>query len=146
MRHRGRPLLRDTRRTRAWPVLATCVIVIAALGLRLRGQAQPDGLDSAVDTAMVASFRSHQGVLPWLALPGSTIPLIAVSVAMAAGCLITRRPNGAVLAVTAVPVTAFLDDTVLKHLIDLVPGVMRSRRSGAAPAACSAGGASDPAG
>jgi membrane-associated phospholipid phosphatase len=28
------------------------------------------------------------------------------------------QPNGVVLAVTAVPVTAFLDDTVLKHLID----------------------------
>jgi membrane-associated phospholipid phosphatase len=118
MRHRGRPLLRDARRTRAWPVLATCVIVIATLGLLLRGQAQPDGLDSVVDTALVASFSGHQGVLPWLALPGSTIPLIAVSVAIAVGCLITRRPNGVVLAVTAVPVTAFLDDTVLKHLVD----------------------------
>ena len=109
---------RDTRRTRAWPVLATCVIVIAALGLRLRGQAQPDGFDSAVDTAMVASFSSHQGVLPWLALPGSTIPLIAVSAAIAIGCLIAGRSNGAVLAVAAVPVTAFLDDMVLKHLVD----------------------------
>jgi membrane-associated phospholipid phosphatase len=118
MRHRGRPLLRDARRTRAWPVLAVCVIVIATLGFLLRGQAQPDGLDFAVDTAMVASFRGHQGVLPWLALPGSTIPLIAVSVAIAVGCLIARRRNGVVLALTAVPVTAFLDDTVLKHLVD----------------------------
>jgi membrane-associated phospholipid phosphatase len=118
MRHRGRPLLRDARRTRAWPLLATCVIVIAALGLLLRGQAQPDGLDSVIDTAMVASFSGHQGVLPWLALPGSTIPLIAVSVAIAVGCLFARRPNGVVLAVTAIPVTAFLDDTVLKHLVD----------------------------
>jgi undecaprenyl-diphosphatase len=33
------------------------------------------------------------------------------------GCLIARRPNGVALAVTAVPVTAFLDDIVLKHLI-----------------------------
>jgi membrane-associated phospholipid phosphatase len=117
MRHRGGPLLRDARRTRAWPVLATCVVVIATLGLLLRGQAQPDGLDSAVDTAMVASFSGHQGVLPWLALPGSTIPLIAVSVAIAVGCLIARRPNGVALAVTAVPVTAFLDDTLVKHLV-----------------------------
>ena len=117
MRHRGRPLLRDARRTRAWPVLATCVIVIATLGLLLRGQAQPDGFDSVVDTAMVASFSGHQGVLPWLALPGSTIPLIAVSAAIAVGCLIARRPNGVVLAVTAVPVTAFLDDMLLKHLV-----------------------------
>jgi membrane-associated phospholipid phosphatase len=56
--------------------------------------------------------------LPWLALPGSTIPLIAVSIVIAAGCLIAGRANGAVLAVIAVPVTAFLDDRVLKHLID----------------------------
>jgi undecaprenyl-diphosphatase len=94
------------------------VIVLATLGLLLREQAQPDGLDSAVDTAMVASFSGHAGLLPWLALPGSTIPLIAVSAAIAVGCLVARRRNGAVLAVTAVPVTAFLDDTVLKHLID----------------------------
>ena len=67
---------------------------------------------------MVASFSGHQGVLPWLALPGSTIPLIAISVAITVGCLIARRPDGAMLAVSAVPVTAFLDDTVLKHLVD----------------------------
>jgi membrane-associated phospholipid phosphatase len=118
MGHGGRPLLRDARRTRAWPVLATCVIVLATLGLLLRGQAEPDGLDSAIDTAMVSSFSGHSGVLPWLALPGSTIPLIAVSIAIAVGCLIAGRRNGAILAVTAVPVTAFLDDTVLKHLVD----------------------------
>jgi membrane-associated phospholipid phosphatase len=118
MAHRARPLLRDARRTRAWPVLCTCVIVIATLGLLLREQAQPDRLDSVVDTAMVASFSGHQGVLPWLALPGSAIPLIAASIAIAVGCLIAGRPNGVVLAVTAVPVTAFLDDTVLKHLVN----------------------------
>ena len=118
MRDGGRPLLRDARRTRAWPVLAACVIVLATLGLLLREQARPDGLDSAVDTAMVASFSGHAGVLPWLALPGSTVPLIAVSIAIAVGCLFAGRRNGAVLALTAVPVTAFLDDTVLKHLVD----------------------------
>ena len=93
------------------------MIAIATLGLLLRGQAQPGRLDSAVDTAMVASFGGHQGVLSWLTQPGSTITLIAVSAVIAAGCLIARRPNGAVLAVTAVPVTAFLNDTVLKHLV-----------------------------
>jgi undecaprenyl-diphosphatase len=113
----GRPLLSDFRHTRAWPVLTACVIAIAALGLLLRGQAQPDRLDSAVDTAMVRAFGGQQGVLSWLTQPGSTIPLITVSAAIAAGCLIARRPNGAVLAVTAVPVTAFVNDTVLKHLV-----------------------------
>jgi membrane-associated phospholipid phosphatase len=135
MRHRGRPLLRDPRRTRAWPVLAACVLVIATLGLLLREQAQPDRLDSVVDTALVASFRGHQGVLPWLALPGSTIPLIAVSIAIAAGCLIARRPNGVVLAVIAVPVTAFLDDRVLKHLVDRTHSGQLSFPSGHAASA-----------
>jgi undecaprenyl-diphosphatase len=94
------------------------VTVLATLGVLLREQARPDGLDSVVDTATVESFSGHQGVLPWLALPGSTIPLIVVSAATAVGCLIAGRPNGVVLAVTAVPVTAFLDDIVLKHLVD----------------------------
>jgi membrane-associated phospholipid phosphatase len=135
MWHGGRPLLRDPRRTRAWPVLAACVLVIATLGLLLREQAQPDRLDSIVDTALVASFRGHQGVLSWFALPGSTIPLIAVSIAIAAGCLIARRPNGAVLAVTAVPVTAFLDDRVLKHLVDRTHSGQLSFPSGHAASA-----------
>jgi membrane-associated phospholipid phosphatase len=117
MRHHGRPLLRDARRTRAWPVLTTCVIILATLGLLLKEQAQPDRLDSVVDTAIVASFRGHQDILHWLVLPGSAIPLIAVSIAIAVGCLIAGRPNGVVLALTAVPVTAFLDDRLLKHLV-----------------------------
>ena len=117
MRQHSRPLLRDLRQTRAWPVLGTCVIAIATLGGLLKGQARPDGLDSAIDTAMVASLGGHRSVLSWLAQPGSTLPLIVVSAAIAAGCLIARRPNGVVLAVTAVPVTAFLNDTVLKHLV-----------------------------
>jgi membrane-associated phospholipid phosphatase len=135
MRHGTRPLLRDARRTRAWPVLAMCVIVLAALGLLLREQARPDRFDSVVDATMVAFFRGHQGVLPWLALPGSTIPLIAVSVAIAVGCLIAGRPNGAVLAVTAVPVTAFLDDSVLKHLVDRTHSGQLSFPSGHAASA-----------
>jgi len=117
MRQHGRPLLNDLRQTRAWPVLAACLIAIATLGLLLKGQARPDGLDSTVDTTMIASLGSHRVALSWLAQPGSTIALIAVSAAIAVGCLIARRPRGVVLAVTAVPVTAFLSDTVLKHLV-----------------------------
>jgi membrane-associated phospholipid phosphatase len=116
MPYGGRSLLRDARRTRAWPLLAGCVTVLVTLGLLFRDQARPDRFDSAVDTAVIAAFRGHQGVLPWLARPGSTGPLIAVSVAIAVGCLLARRLNGAVLAACAVPVTAFADDAVLKHL------------------------------
>ena len=55
MRQCGKPLLRDARRTRAWPVLVMCVLVLATLGLLLRGKARPDGPDSVVDTAMVTT-------------------------------------------------------------------------------------------
>jgi membrane-associated phospholipid phosphatase len=118
VRYHGRPLLSGAWRTWAWPVLATCVVVTTTLGLLFRGEARPDEFDSVVDNAVVARFSGHQGVLPWLALPGSAIPLVAVSVAIAVGCLIARRPNGVVLAVTAVPLTAFLNDVVLKHVFD----------------------------
>jgi hypothetical protein len=87
-------------------VLTGCVLVIAALGLLVRGQARPDGLDSAIDGAVVASFSRSPAVLPWLALPGSTIPLIAVSVALGAGTVLA-----------------------LAFLIDLAPGAL-PRRTG----------------
>jgi undecaprenyl-diphosphatase len=111
-------------------VLGGCAAVIAGLGLLLRGQGQAGGLDRAVDGAVLASLGGSRGVLPWLALPGSTWPLIGVSLAIAAGCLAARRPNGVVLAVAAVPVTAFLDDTVLKHLVGRTHGGQLSFPSG----------------
>jgi hypothetical protein len=71
----------------------------------------PQRYDSAVSRHMDSS---PQGALPadchyrTRCRSESTIPLIVVSAAIAVGCLIARRPNGVVLAVTAVPVTAFL--------------------------------------
>ena len=111
----GRPLLGDAR-TRAALTLAACVTTVVALGLLFHGQGGPDAFDQAADAPVVTFFAGHRSLLLWLALPGTVIPAIAVSVAIAAGCLIARRPNGAVLAVTAVPVAAALDDALLKHL------------------------------
>lgn len=112
---RGRPLLGDSR-TWAGLTLAACVIVTVALGLLFNGQTGPDRFDNAVDSRAVAFFGGHETLLLWLAAPGTTVPAIAISAAIAAGCLIARRLNGAVLAVTAVPVATALDDGLLKHL------------------------------
>lgn len=120
MWQQGRPLLSGAWRTWAWPAVGACALVTAGLGLIFRGKEPPDHFDAAIGNAVVARFSAHQHVPLWLAEPGSTIPIIAVSVAIAVGCLIARRPNGAVLAVTAVPVTAFLCDGVLKHVFDRV--------------------------
>ena len=112
----GRPLLGDTRRAWAGLALAACVIVTVVLGLLFNGQTGPDGFDNAVDSPVVAFFGGHRTLLFWLAVPGTLVPAIAISAAIAVGCLIARRLNGAVLAVTAVPVAAGLNDGLLKHL------------------------------
>jgi membrane-associated phospholipid phosphatase len=111
----GRPLLGDSR---AWAALtlAGCVAVVVFLGLLFRGQTGPDGLDNAVDSPVVTFFGGHRDLLLWLALPGTLIPAVAVSAAVAAGALLTGRLSGAVLAVTAVPAATVLDDALLKHL------------------------------
>lgn len=113
---RARPLLRHTRRTWAGVTLAACVIVVVVTGLSFRGQTGPDGFDNAVDSPVIAFFTGHGTLLGWLIRPGDLIPAIAISAAVAVGCLIVRRLNGAVLAVTAVPAATGLDDGLLKHL------------------------------
>ena len=113
----GRPLL-GARRTWAWLALAACVIVVVTLGLLLRGQTGPDGFDDTVDAPVIAAFGGHYSLLLWLARPATAVPAIAISAASAVGCLFAGRLNGAVLAVTAVPVAAALDDALLKPLFD----------------------------
>jgi membrane-associated phospholipid phosphatase len=117
---RGRPLLGDYP-ARAGLVLAVCAGCVVTLGLLFAGQTRPDWFDNAVDSPLVTfsggTFSGGRGtLLLWLAEPGGLIPAIAVSAAIAIGCLIARRPNGAVLAVAAVPAATGLDDALLKHL------------------------------
>jgi len=111
----GRPLLGSYR---AWAglALAACVGTVVALGLLFMGQTGPDGFDNAVDSPVVAFFGRRETLLLWLAAPGTLVPAIAVSAAIAVGCLAGRRLNGAALAVTAVPLATTLDDALLKHV------------------------------
>jgi len=111
----GRPLLGDIRTGAAF-TLAACATIVVTLGLAFRGQAGPDAFDQAADARVATFFAGHHGLLLWLALPGTVIPAIVISAAIAAGCLIARRLNGAVLAATAVPAATALDDALLKHL------------------------------
>src|ERR1700744_2002814 len=112
----GRPLLGDRPPRWAGLTLAACEIVVAALGLLFNGQTRPGGFDNAVDSPVVAFFAGHETLLLWLAAPGTVIPAVVISAAIAVGCLIARRLDGAGLAVTAVPVATGLDDALLKHL------------------------------
>ena len=111
-----RPLLGNSRRTWAEMTLAACVIVVVLTGLLFKGETRPDGFDNVVDSPVIAIFRAHSGFLPWFAWPGTLSSAIAISAVIAAGCLIAKRPNGAVLAVAAVPAATGLSDGLLKHL------------------------------
>jgi membrane-associated phospholipid phosphatase len=113
---RVRPLLGDAGRTWAGIALGACVMAVMLTGLLFKGETGPDGFDNAVDSPVIALFRAHGGFLHWLALPGTLVPAIVISAATAAGCLIAKRPNGAVLAVAAVPAATGLTDGLLKPL------------------------------
>lgn len=99
-------------------LLAVCVIMIVVLGVAFRGQTRADGFDSAVDSPFITFFAGHRNLLLWFAFPGTLIPAVVISAAIAVWCLYARRLNGAVLAVTAVPIATGLDDRLLKHVFD----------------------------
>lgn len=114
----GRPLLGSVGRPWAAALLALCAVAVGVLGARYAHQTRADGFDSAVDSPFVSFFAGHRSLLPWLALPGTLVPAAAASAVITAGCLIAGRLNGAVLALTAVPVAAGLDDGLLKPAVD----------------------------
>ena len=116
MMPRAKPLLGDSRRTWAGLTFAACVIVVVLIGLLFRGQTRPDGFDNAVDSPVIAFFSGHDALLLRLIMPGNLLPAIGISAVIAVGCLMARRLNGAVLAVTVVPAATGLDDGLLKHL------------------------------
>jgi membrane-associated phospholipid phosphatase len=115
---RGRPLLGPSGRAWAGGLLAGCAILVGLLGVLFTGQTRADGFDGAVDSWFIALFAGHRDLLPWLAKPGTPIPAVLISAVIAAGCLIAGRLNGAVLALTAVPVADGLTDGLLKPVID----------------------------
>jgi membrane-associated phospholipid phosphatase len=115
---RGRLLLGPSGWRWAGWLLAVCVLVVAVLGAAFNGQTRADGFDSAVDSPFITFFAGHKNLLLWLAFPGTLIPAVVISVAVAAYCAIGGRRSGAVLALTAVPAATGLDDGLLKHLFD----------------------------
>ncbi len=113
----GRSLLAPSARPWAGALLACCAVLVALLGVLFAHQARADWLDHVVDSPIITWFGGHQGLLPWLAAPGSLIPAGVLSAAIVVTCLLTGRVNGAVLAAAAVPVAVGLDESLLKHLV-----------------------------
>ena len=112
---RVRSLLGTWRRW-AWWLLVACVAVVAALGVAFAHQATADGFDRVLDDPVISWLGPHRDLLYWMEYPGTQVPAIVASLAMAAACLPGRRLNGAVLALVADFIATRLDDSVLKYL------------------------------
>jgi len=97
----GRPLLPASARPWAGALVACCAILVAVLGALFAHQTTADRFDHAIDSQVIAWLGGHQGLLLWLAAPGSLIPAVVLCVAIVAACLLTGRLNGAVLAAAA---------------------------------------------
>jgi undecaprenyl-diphosphatase len=113
----GPPLLAVPVRLRAGVLLAACVVLVAVLGAVFARQDTADRFDHAVDAPVITWFAGHHTLALWLAFPGTTIPAVVLTAALALGCLLTGRRRGAVLAILAVPVTAVITDGLLKPLV-----------------------------
>jgi len=113
----GRPLLAAPARRRAGVLLACCGVLVAGLGLLFAHQATADRFDHAVDAPIISWLGGHQGLVLWLAAPGSLIPAGVLSAAIVVACLLAGRLNGAVLGAAAVPAAVELNERVLKPLV-----------------------------
>ncbi|HTX27440.1 MAG TPA: phosphatase PAP2 family protein [Streptosporangiaceae bacterium] len=113
----GRPLLGALARRWVAALLACCAFLVTALGVLFAHQTGADRLDRTVDSPFITWFVGHPGLAAWLAAPGSLVPAIVLSAAIAVACLCTGRLNGAVLAAAAVPAAVGLNDGLFKPLV-----------------------------
>ena len=97
--------------------LGCCVVVVAVLGLLFVHQTTADGFDRLVDEPLVRWLGGpHSTLLGWMEYPGTQVPALVISVAIAVVCLRSRRYTGAILALVAVLAATRVDDWLLKPL------------------------------
>jgi undecaprenyl-diphosphatase len=92
------------------------VVVALAIGAVFAHQSTADVFDRALDDPVIRLLGRHPTVLHWMQYPGTQVPALVLSLAMAAACLAARRLNGMVLALTAVFIATRLDEWLLKPL------------------------------
>ena len=113
----GRPLLAPAARLWVGALLASCAILVAVLGVLFAHQATADRIDHAIDSPIITWLGGHPGLAAWLAAPGSQLPAVMLSAAIAVACLLTGRLNGTILAAAAVPAAVGLNDGLCKPLV-----------------------------
>jgi membrane-associated phospholipid phosphatase len=97
-------------------LLAACVAATLVIGLAFAHQSTADGFDRAADGPVIRLLGGHPGPLAWMQEPGTQVPALVLSLAMAVACLAARRLNGVVLSMTAVLVATRLVEWLLKPL------------------------------
>jgi membrane-associated phospholipid phosphatase len=113
----GRPLLAAPARRWAGALLACCAVLIVVLGVIFAHHTEGTRLDHAVDSPIITWLGSHDGLAALLATPGSLLPAGIITTVIVVACLLADRLNGALLAATAVPAAAGLNDGLLKPVV-----------------------------
>ena len=110
-------LVPESLRRPAVALMAACVAVIAATGVRVSGYGLPAWLDATFDPR----FQALQGRVPvlldWLPRFGELKPVTVMTFTLILACAVTRRWRGAVLTALAVPIAIGLTDYVLKPTV-----------------------------
>src|SRR5260370_42708785 len=113
----GRPLL-GAGPARRWAaiVLAWCAAIVVVLGVMFRHQTTADGFDRLIDEPIVSWLGPHHTLLGWMEYPGTQVPAVVISLAIAVARPRQRRLNRAALARAAILVAARIADRFLKPL------------------------------
>ncbi|MER7583588.1 phosphatase PAP2 family protein [Kitasatospora sp. NPDC097691] len=97
-------------------VAAVAGVVLLVLGVRYAGEGEPGGVDARVQAVVEGVGQPWRGVALVLDFLGEPVGATLLVVAAVAGCLLGRRPRGAVLVVAGVCLTVGTA-TVLKHVV-----------------------------
>ena len=115
-------LVPGSLRRPAIALLAACVAVTVAAGIRFAGYGLPDWLDATFDPRIQAHLGRFPALLHWLPRLGQLEPVVVMTVLLLLAFAITRQWRGAVLTGVAVPVAIGLTEYVLKPSVGEATG------------------------
>ncbi len=111
------PLLPGRWRVPAAMLALACAGITALLGWIYAGQTRAGPLDSAAGSWLTAALGGHGAALGVVARLGSAPWVVAMTGALALGCAVARRWNGAVMAGLGVGAAGGLTEWVLKPVV-----------------------------
>jgi membrane-associated phospholipid phosphatase len=116
--HRGpaAPLLPAGSRRPAAVAALCCLVLVVVLGVGFAHQSRGVALDRAVDS-WVMSLHIPSRTLLLISQLGNLPAMTAMTGALALGCLLVRRLNGALLAVIGVLIASGVTEAVVKPLV-----------------------------